>query len=409
MNKKIKYIIIAIILMFFSCNHVYADCSDIGDLVTDYNTYKSKLNEYLQTNSTTCDDTANNETVITCNDSKIHMNYIVSKLMKEYNEGNVCSSKKSQVEEIMKENKDNCYQVFDDDFNNFVNKVMLIFYIVGPILLILFGSLDYAKAVVASSEDELKKANKRFIKRLTATILLFLSPVIVNFILSFNLSDYYTSGNIYACDFSYKVYNKKFKINTVLTKSKNNKRSSSTANGGTRIGDYVAFAQIDPAWGSQQLLNSSDNTISSAGCALTSVAMLIVNSGVETIEPINPGSLNKILRQHGYCDGGAIRWEGSTAATNGHLIFIGRHPLSGNINNKTQELADLLNQGYYIIIQVKYGTGDSTHYIPILYVENGSIIAIDSWNGEMINVNESDYPFAYDTYTENAYLYKVVD
>ena len=92
---------------------------------------------------------------------------------------------------------------------------MIIFYIAGPILLILFGSLDFAKATVSSEKDALKKASINFAKRLTATLLLFLTPTIINIILSFNISDKYLSGNAYTCNYKYSVFNKKYTITYV--------------------------------------------------------------------------------------------------------------------------------------------------------------------------------------------------
>ena len=233
MNKKVIYILFTFFIFFVGFKTAYADCADIGNKITVYNSYKEKLSNL------DCTDTTNEETVNTCNKSKLNKNLIVTELMQLRDNGAICSNYKTQVDNIIAENKDNCGKIFDDDFSNFVNKVMLVFYIVGPILLIFFGTLDYAKAVVVSDPKELKRANQKFIRRIVATILLFLSPIIVNLILSFNISDYYLSGNAYACDYSYVVFNKKWNINYVP------RRKKIRTDGNMTIGGITTDAEAD--------------------------------------------------------------------------------------------------------------------------------------------------------------------
>ncbi|MBQ6494475.1 MAG: hypothetical protein IJI49_00570 [Bacilli bacterium] len=52
-----------------------------------------------------------------------------------------------------------------------------------PILLIVFGTIDLAKAVVAGKEDEMKKAQNTFIKRLIYAIAVFLVVTLVSFVM----------------------------------------------------------------------------------------------------------------------------------------------------------------------------------------------------------------------------------
>lgn len=51
-----------------------------------------------------------------------------------------------------------------------------------PILLIIFGMLDLGKAVMASKEDEIKKGQQMFIKRLIAAIIVFFVVVVVQLV-----------------------------------------------------------------------------------------------------------------------------------------------------------------------------------------------------------------------------------
>ena len=57
--------------------------------------------------------------------------------------------------------------------------------IIAPVMLIVFGSIDYAKAVMASDVEKIRKAQKKFIPRVIAAVLLFIIPVAIRLILSF--------------------------------------------------------------------------------------------------------------------------------------------------------------------------------------------------------------------------------
>lgn len=63
--------------------------------------------------------------------------------------------------------------------------------IISPIALVIFGMIDMAKAVTSSDESKMKKAQSSFIRRIVASIIVFLSFVIIEFIikLSGNWSD----------------------------------------------------------------------------------------------------------------------------------------------------------------------------------------------------------------------------
>ena len=70
-----------------------------------------------------------------------------------------------------------------DSLAYLINQVLLYVRIIVPILLILLGSLDFAKAVTAGKEDEMKKAQTTFVKRLIAGVAVFFAPVIVGLIM----------------------------------------------------------------------------------------------------------------------------------------------------------------------------------------------------------------------------------
>lgn len=64
-----------------------------------------------------------------------------------------------------------------------VGYVLLIFKIVIPLLLIIFGMLDLGKAVIASKDDEIKKATKSLVTRAIAAVIIFLLPTIISYII----------------------------------------------------------------------------------------------------------------------------------------------------------------------------------------------------------------------------------
>lgn len=69
-----------------------------------------------------------------------------------------------------------------------------------PVLLIIFGMLDLMKGVIAQKEDEIKKAQGLFVKRLISAAIVFLVFIIVEVV--FNLiagSTEDNSDNIWKC------------------------------------------------------------------------------------------------------------------------------------------------------------------------------------------------------------------
>lgn len=70
-----------------------------------------------------------------------------------------------------------------DDLGDVIFEIFTIIMIIAPIMVIIFGTIDFAKATLASDESAIKKAGINFGKRALAAIILFLLPTIVNIIL----------------------------------------------------------------------------------------------------------------------------------------------------------------------------------------------------------------------------------
>ena len=64
-----------------------------------------------------------------------------------------------------------------------VGYILLVFKIVIPILLIIFGMIDLGKAVIASKDDEIKKATTSLVKRAISAVVIFFIPTIVGVVM----------------------------------------------------------------------------------------------------------------------------------------------------------------------------------------------------------------------------------
>jgi len=103
---------------------------------------------------------------------------------------------------------------------------------------------------------------------------------------------------------------------------------------------YPMYKQCDPAWKNDQL-GTSSNTICSAGCLMSSVAMAMT----ATVKNFTPANLNKWLTQNrGYESGDLFVWE--SVNTFG-ITFQGKFPNSA--------IKAKLDQGCIILCNVHNG------------------------------------------------------
>lgn len=68
---------------------------------------------------------------------------------------------------------------------NTVHLIITIIKIAVPIVLVIFGMIDLLKAITAQKEDEIKKSQQIFVKRLIAAGLVFFVIAIVQLLISF--------------------------------------------------------------------------------------------------------------------------------------------------------------------------------------------------------------------------------
>ena len=75
--------------------------------------------------------------------------------------------------------------------------VILILQIAAPIILVIMGMVDLVKGITSQKEDEIKKGQQIFIKRLIAGLILFFVFAITKFVISIAASS--SDSNIMNC------------------------------------------------------------------------------------------------------------------------------------------------------------------------------------------------------------------
>lgn len=139
--------------------------------------------------------------------------------------------------------------------------------------------------------------------------------------------------------------------------------------GSTNSGTFTSWKQYDNQWSNVRLGNK---TVGAIGCAMTSVSIQIMRSGSPlSIEEFNPGTFAQALTKAGGFDAaGNITWS-AVERIAPNFKFVDR------INHRPslQELNNLVSQGYYVILNVKYGR----HWIAIdsVDVANNKIYMFD--------------------------------
>lgn len=76
-----------------------------------------------------------------------------------------------------------CDEIIDESLKSLINKYLGYVHILIPIVILALGVFDFFRAMISSTEDEMKKAQKNFVIRLVSGVLIFLAPTIVNIII----------------------------------------------------------------------------------------------------------------------------------------------------------------------------------------------------------------------------------
>ena len=115
------------------------------------------------------------------------------------------------------------------------------------------------------------------------------------------------------------------------------------------------FTQGDPRW-SEDFLGPSNDTLGSAGCAVSSMAMVLKFYGIDT----DPGRLNAFLDEHGgFTEQGWLIWEGAETLAPGRVKKIYEDLPSYAL------LDDNLRRGNPVIVRIRLPSG-ITHFVVVV-------------------------------------------
>lgn len=401
-RKKILFVLLFIVCFFSFCKVSYAEtCAQISEETKNYRNITKKLE------SLDCTQVNDENIVNSCNDLHLKQNQSAIRIyhMKEFTDE--CPKIKKEVTSILKENQERCGEVFGDYLDKAVKYVMGIFYVIGPILLLFFGTIDFSMATVASDRDALKKATNKFMKRLLATIILFLSPVIVNIIISFNNTGTSINSDAYVCDYEHINFKKTYKI--IIENPDDGGGGGTTVDPGT--GEYLQWKQFSGPWKDAKLCGVAGCSLSSIGCITTSIAIQIAKTGLAGSN-FDPAVLVSAIRSgDGYSSTGGIKWSKSSAAWQTiapGFVYEKETTITGDGSSKETQLGELMSQGYYPVVEVKAPTtnGSDQHWVAAVGYQNGHVIFADPGSSSNDVLNNSKYNFT-STVSKRVELYKI--
>jgi len=112
---------------------------------------------------------------------------------------------------------------------------------------------------------------------------------------------------------------------------------------------WVLYKQCGQSWSSEELGTARGTTICMAGCAMSSVAMILKTRGVD----VNPGTLNTWLKSHhGYAGGDELEWTAVNALSS-KAKFLNMYRGKGSMSET--KLIDASKAGHGIVVNVRNG------------------------------------------------------
>jgi hypothetical protein len=135
------------------------------------------------------------------------------------------------------------------------------------------------------------------------------------------------------------------------------------------------MGQQDPAWAGAPLGASPVDTIGSAGCAITSVTMMLRYYGIDT----DPGAFNTWLTGNGgYVFDDALVWDAVTNYSGGRVAFSGW--LGADLGVITSEL----DAGRPVVAEVQLS--GNMHFVLLTgYSQDGGFVINDPWFADSVN------------------------
>jgi len=142
---------------------------------------------------------------------------------------------------------------------------------------------------------------------------------------------------------------------------------------------YTTWKQSDSRWGSISF-GSVGDTMSSSGCAVTSIAILMVHTGAASTDPtvFNPGIfVNWLKNNGGFTSQGWLYWNAVNGYTSKFSYYTKVKFTSGMSKaDKIDEISYYINKGYVAVAEVSNGG----HYVAVDRVSNGVAYIFDPAN-----------------------------
>lgn len=140
--------------------------------------------------------------------------------------------------------------------------------------------------------------------------------------------------------------------------------------------EYRTWLQSDSRWGSVTF--GTSDTMSKSGCAITSVAKLMVHSQSVSSDPsvFNPGIFcNWLKKNGGLTSQGWIVWSAISKYTS-KFSYSGAAALNGSQSQKTATIQSYIKDGYVVVAMVKNGG----HYVAVDKVSDNTVYILDPAN-----------------------------
>lgn len=232
--------------------------------------------------------------------------------------------------------------LIDEDVKGLINEILTYIAIIVPIAIIGISSYELAKAMGKSKEDEMKKAQKHLIIRILVSLLIFLTPTIINII--FNITEnLWQNSELYTCDINGKEMgnNNSSDNNSDSSENNTNKKSCYSC---TESSNSVYRWELNSIYGNNE--NCSKTTYTEKECMAMSnfESEKSCYSCGDLQNPIYHWGLNSIYKNNQNCF--------KTTYTEKECIT--------NSNFKLSEYCYYCdNSQYYWGIETKYGARDN--------------------------------------------------
>lgn len=137
------------------------------------------------------------------------------------------------------------------------------------------------------------------------------------------------------------------------------------------VGSYKTWKQQDPRWASIKFPNGE--TVKQVGCLVTSIAMLIVGSGVRSEGEFDPGTFVEALKNNNGFSGASLYWSAVERVVPEFKLYSSWTSLTGTKKEKANLIASHLEAGRKVVIRAV----SNQHWVAADKVENGKVYICD--------------------------------